>query len=60
MHPSGRRFARLAPTFWTALAALAAVAIWGDPAWALAYYVFVAVTGAALVAVAVAPRSSRR
>ena len=54
MHALGRRFARLAPTFWTALAALAAVAIWGDPAWARAYYVFVAVTGAALVAAVVA------
>jgi hypothetical protein len=53
MHALGRRFPRLAPTFWTALAALAAVAIWGDPAWARAYYVFVAVTGAVLVAAVV-------
>jgi hypothetical protein len=60
MHALGRRFAFLAPTFWTALAALAAVAIWGDPAWGRAYYVFVAVTGAALLAVGVAPRSLER
>ena len=50
MHALGRRFAYLAPTFWTALAALAAVAIWGDPGWAHAFYAFVAVTGAVLVA----------
>jgi hypothetical protein len=53
MHALGRRFARLAPTFWTALAALAAVAIWGDPAWARAYYAFVAVTGAVVLAAVV-------
>jgi hypothetical protein len=54
MHASGRRFVRLAPTFWTALAALAAVAIWGDPGWTHAFYVFVAVTGAVLLAAVVA------
>lgn len=53
MHALGRRFAYLAPTFWTALAALAAVAIWGDPAWARAYYAFVVVTGAVLLAAVV-------
>jgi len=45
----GRRFVRLASTLGTALSALAAVVVWGDPAWAGAYYVFVAVTGAVLV-----------
>jgi hypothetical protein len=50
MHALGRRLACLAPTLWTALAALAAVAIWGDPAWARSYYAFVAVTGAVLLA----------
>jgi len=53
MHALGRRFACLAPTFWTALAALAAVALWGDPRWASAFYAFVAVTGAVLVAAVV-------
>ncbi|MGH3021564.1 MAG: hypothetical protein ACRDNR_15610 [Gaiellaceae bacterium] len=56
MHDLGRRLARPAPAIWTALAALAAVAIWGDPAWARAYYAFVAVTAAVLVAVAVVLR----
>ena len=53
MHALGRRFVYLAPTFWTALVALAAVAVWGDPAWAGAYYAFVVVTGALLVAAVV-------
>ena len=53
MHVLGRRFVLLAPTCWAALAALAAVALWGDPGWASAFYGFVAVTGALLVAAVV-------
>jgi hypothetical protein len=50
MHALGRRFARPVPTFWAAAVSLAAVVIWGSPAWAHDYYVFVAVTGAVLLA----------
>jgi peptidoglycan/LPS O-acetylase OafA/YrhL len=60
MHARGRRLARPAPTIWTALAALAAVEIWGDQTWSRSYYAFLVVTAAALVAIGVAPRSQER
>ena len=51
MEPAlGRRLSRLALTIEIALALLMVVALWGDPAWALGYYAFVAVTGTALIA----------
>lgn len=53
MDAPGRRFARPAPTFWAAAVSLAAVVVWGSPAWAHDYYVFVAVTGAVLLAAVV-------
>ena len=53
MQDLGRRLAPPAPTFWAASASLAAVVVWGSPAWAHDYYVFVAVTAAVLVAAVV-------
>ena len=53
MHSLGRRFARLAPTFATAVSCLAAVAVWGDQGWARDYSVFVVITGAVLLAAVV-------
>ena len=60
MEPAlGRRLYRLALTLSAAIPALAAVAVWGDPAWSRPYYAFVAVTAAALVAHALAPPFGR-
>jgi hypothetical protein len=50
MRDLGRRLARPAPTFWAAASCLAAVIVWGSPAWAHDYGVFVAVTSGVLLA----------
>ena len=51
MEPAhGRRLSRLALTLWIAVPALVAVMVWGDPAAARAYFAFVAVSAAALLA----------
>jgi hypothetical protein len=54
MEPAlGRRLSRLTITLWIAVATLAAVVLWAEPAAARSYSTFVAVTCTALVGSAV-------
>jgi hypothetical protein len=54
MEPAlGRRLSRLTITLWIAVATLAAVALWAEPASGRSYSTFVALTCTALVGSAV-------